>query len=269
MGPGPNIIEFAKRPEMQNSLAENYLKNQRLTDFYFVGIEFFEEDVTQLSQMLNWPKTVFELKNKNPYPEYDSLLQDLLNQKEAIAKISALNKKDLELYQEALSLREQRIKDYNFTSVGKNLNLENRQKREKTEPTLSWGFIDKAEIENQILNLSGWAASRGRGPLEGLKVVICDREYTFFDQLLGIPSPDVEKLHPTLDNADEARFRLKILLERQKIEKLDRGIIALTPIFKGQEGIILLKTSSPTSPPPLRNTRLAAIQDAEVDSTFF
>ena len=267
-----NIIDFAERPEMQNSLAENYLKNQNLTDFYFVGLqESFQEDVTQLSQMLNWPKVEFELKNKNPYPEYDALLKELLSQKEIVDKITALNKEDLELYQEALSLREERIKNSNFSGSSKNLRwlwkkeeLEASKKRGNVEPVLSWGFIDKATVENQILSLSGWAASRDRGPLEGVKVVVGDREYSFFDQLLGIPSPDVEKLHPTLDNADEARFRLRILLDKQQIQQLSQCAIALTPIFGGCQGIILLKVISPILPPPKReHLNIVGISDIE------
>ncbi len=267
-----NIIDFAERPEMQNSLAENYLKNQSLTDFYFVGLqEFFQEDVTQLSQMLNWPEAEFEMKNKNPYPEYDALLKELLSQTKVIDKITALNKKDLELYQQALSLREGRIKKSNFSTT-KNLRwlwkkeeLKGSKQRQNVEPTLSWGFIDKATVENQILSLSGWTASRDRGPLEGVKVVVGDREYSFFDQLLGIPSPDVENLHPTLDNADEARFRVRVLLDRQQIEKLGKSLIALTPIFGGREGAILLKVISPIILPPPKREHLNIVGISDIE----
>jgi SAM-dependent methyltransferase len=254
-----NIIDFAERPEMRNTLAENYLKNQSLADFYFVGLqEFFQEDVTQLSKMLNWPQVESEPKNKNPYPEYDALLKELLSQKEVVDKITTLNKEDIELYREALKLREKRTKRANL-SPSKNLRQpwkkeesEASKKRPNIEPVLSWGFIDKAAVENQILSLSGWAASRNKGPLEGFKVVVGDREYSFFEQLLGIPSPDVENLHPTLDSVGAARFRLRILQDKQQIQQLSQCAIALTPIFSGREGIILLKTISPILPPPKR-----------------
>jgi len=249
------IIQFAEKPEMQNLLAINFIKNQKLTDFYFIGIqERFEEDIAQLRHLLNWPHIELESKNKNPYPEYNALLQQLLSQKETIAKIAALNQQDLELYREALSLRERRTKSLKLTCPlpppwGKD-GGEAKQRLPQTEPIFSWGFIDKAELEGQVLSINGWAASWQKGPLKSLKVSIADRQYTFFDQLLGIPSPDVAALHPTLDHPEEARFRLKILLDRQQIQKLNQGIIVLFPKFREGEGIVILKAFRPTTPPP-------------------
>ncbi|NEP44078.1 MAG: sulfotransferase family protein, partial [Okeania sp. SIO2H7] len=194
------VVEFAERPEVRNILAANFLQNQSLTDFYFVGIqEFFREDLVQLEQCLKWPNFELEDKNKNPYPEYQLLLKKLLESSEIISKIGELNREDREIYREALSLREERINKLNLgnniwinngkTQIVEKNSLENNRKI--IEPLISWGSIDRIVIQNQVLGLSGWVASWKSGPVEGLKVVIGDREYTFFEKLLCIPSPDV------------------------------------------------------------------------------
>lgn len=251
---GLTIVEFAEKTEMRNVLAANFLKNQRLTDFYFVGIqEFFKEDLALLTKSLNWQPYNFEFKNRNPYPEYDELLKEIRENREIIEQITEINREDVEIYREALSLRERRLnKSSNLSLFWENREVQKRKKRPTIEPLISWGFIDKATVENKILSLTGWAASRQGGPLEGFKVMVGDREYTFFEKLLGIPSPDVHKVHPTLDNASEARFRLRILIDRQQIEELGRSLIALTPLFSGGEGIISFKVFSPILPPPNR-----------------
>ncbi len=248
------VIEFAERSEMQNLLAANFLKNQKLTDFYFAGIqEYFKEDLVQLTKSFKWQPYNLEFTNKNPYPEYYSLFKEILGNQEIVDQITELNREDVEIYQEALSLREKRIeKSTNLSLLWENSKVQKRTKRRTIEPLLSWGFIDNATVENKILTLTGWAASRQGGPLEGFKVMVGDREYTFFEKLLGIPSPDVQKLHPTLDNAGEARFRLRILIDRQQIEKLGQSLIALTPLFSGGEGIISFKIFSLLLPPPKR-----------------
>lgn len=261
-----SVVEFAERPEVQNILAANFLKNQSLKDFYFVGIqEFFREDLIQLERVLKWQTYELEDKNKNPYPEYELLLEKLLASPEVIRKIRNLNREDIEIYTEGLNRREERI---NKWKAGKNIwinsqrsPLAQKNNRKTIEPLISWGSVDRIVLQNQVLGLSGWVASWKSGPVEGFKVVIGDREYTFFEQLLGIPSPDVQDIHPSLDNAQEARFRLRILLDRQQIEELNRWAIALTPIFSGSEGIILLKVFSPTLPTP-RYRDIKIVRDA-------
>jgi len=167
---------------MRNVLATNFLKNQKLTDFYFAGIqEYFKEDLIQLTKNLNWQLYDFEFTNKNPYPEYNALLKELRGNREIVEKITELNQEDVEIYQQALSLREKRLKNAsNLSLLWENSEVQKRKKRPTIEPLLSWGFIDNASVENKILSLSGWAASRKGGPLEGFKVMVGDREYTFF-----------------------------------------------------------------------------------------
>lgn len=260
-----SFIEFAEKPEMQNLIKLNFVQNEKLIDFYFVGIhEFFTEDLHELKVMLNWPEFELETQNTNPYPEYKSLLEEVLSNQEIVQKVSALNQEDLELYQEALSLREKRlntssIKNYTQTNLkvgawlpspyysGKQQII---QKKTKINPLLTWGAIDQIVIKNQVLRLAGWVASLDAGMVESFKVSVGNQVFSFFEQTLGIPSPDVEKFHSSLDGASQARFRLKILLNQQQINQLQSSLIALNPQFKNGEGIILLKVLAPILPLP-------------------
>ncbi|NEP78865.1 MAG: methyltransferase domain-containing protein [Okeania sp. SIO3B3] len=253
-----SFVEFAEKPEMQNLIKLNFLQNEQLKDFYFVGIqEFFTEDLHELSVMLNLREYELETQNTNPYPEYKLLLKEVLSNQEIINKLSAINQEDIKLYQEALSLRENRRKtskiQYYTQENFKNLSSGKQQitqKKTKINSLLTWGSIDRAVIKNQVLRLSGWVASLDAGMLEGFKVVIGNQVFSFFEQTLNIPSPDVEKIHPNLDSASNARFRLKILLNQQQINQLKHSLIALTPQFKHGEGIILLKVLAPLLPLP-------------------
>ncbi|NEQ74825.1 MAG: methyltransferase domain-containing protein [Okeania sp. SIO2C9] len=247
------FIEFAEKPEMQNVIKSKFVQEQKLTEFDFVGIqEFFPEDLHELKLILNWPDYKLETQNTNPYPEYKSLLEEVLSNQKIVNKISAINQEDIELYREALSLRENRRKTSKIQYYTQE-NLENlsfgkqqiSQKTTKINPLLTWGSIDRAVIQNQVLYLSGWVASLDAGMVEGFKVFIGNQVFSFFEQTLNIPSPDVEKNHPSLDSASHARFRLKILLNQQQINQLKHSLIALTPQFKRGEGIILLKALVP------------------------
>ncbi len=247
------FLEFAAKPEMQNIIKSKFVQEQKLTDFYFVGIqEFFSEDLHELKGMLNWSEYELETQNTNPYPEYKLLLKEVLSNQEIVNKISAINQEDIELYQEALSLREKRrkISQIQYYTQDYSSKQKSIQKKRKINPLLTWGSIDRVIIKNQVLRLSGWVASLAAGILEGFKVSIGNQEFSFFEQTLNIPSPDVEKVHPSLCGVANARFRLKILLNQQQINQLKYSLIALIPQFKGGEGILILKVLTPLLPLP-------------------
>ncbi|MDJ0555859.1 MAG: methyltransferase domain-containing protein [Microcoleaceae cyanobacterium MO_207.B10] len=251
-----SFIEFAEQPEMQNLIKSKFVQAKDLKNFYFVGIqEFFREDLQELKFMLNWPEYELEVQNTNPYPEYKSLLEEVLSNQEIIDRISAINQEDIEIYQQALNLRENRIKksktrNYTLLKQSSVPLINNIQKRTKAKPLVTWGSIDKVVIKNQVLRLSGWVASLDSGMVEGFKVFIGNQIFSFFEQNLGIPSPDVEKVHPGLSGASHARFRLKILLNQQQINQLKHLLITLTPQFQGGEGIVILKVLAPILPLP-------------------
>jgi hypothetical protein len=97
--------DFIEMPENQNIMCF-YLQDQKIKDFYFVGIQdFFEEDFQKLKRILDWPDVKISKENNNLYSDYKSLKKEVLGDSKLIEKVTNLNQKDLELYQEALSLR--------------------------------------------------------------------------------------------------------------------------------------------------------------------
>lgn len=250
-----SFIQFIEQPMMQNLIKLNFLQNEQLKDFYFVGIQdFFAEDLYELSVMLNWAEYELETQNTNAYPEYKLLTKEVLSNQKIVDKISAINYEDIEIYQEALSLRERRKKTSEIRYYAQN---NSRKKdiipqRRKINPLLTWGSIDRAILKNQVLYLSGWVASLDAGMVQGFKVSVGNQDFSFFEQTLNIPSPDVEKIHPSLSGAGNARFRIKVLLNQEQINQIKHSLICLIPQFNRGEGIVILTALTPLLPLPDR-----------------
>ena len=97
--------EFAQIPENQN-IASAYLKNFKLKDFYFVGIEdFFEEDFNKIKKMLSWPDIEISKENNNIDADYTEVKNEIFSDISLVEKVINLNYKDWKMYQQALSLR--------------------------------------------------------------------------------------------------------------------------------------------------------------------
>ncbi|MEG4971628.1 hypothetical protein [Microcoleus sp. K4-B3] len=108
------IYEFATQPELRNILCQNTC-GKMLKDFYFVGVqEFFREDLLDLKTMLGWPELTVLQENINPNPKYQEDLQNVLSNKTIISKLVENNRQDIELYEEALSLRAKRRQESSF-----------------------------------------------------------------------------------------------------------------------------------------------------------
>ncbi|MDY7002586.1 MAG: class I SAM-dependent methyltransferase, partial [Cyanobacteriota bacterium] len=108
----------------------------------------------------------------------------------------------------------------------------------------SVGNLDRAIIQNQQLRLSGWVASLNSGPVEGFEISIAGQAITEFEYSLGLPSPDVKKAFPKLDNAEVARFQVIIPISQPQIEQFDDSVVALTPLFKDGKGVVMVKVIS-------------------------
>jgi glycosyltransferase involved in cell wall biosynthesis len=104
----PSLLEFAELPATQN-LMSRCVQGMKLSDFYFVGIqEFFRDDLSDLREMLGLPEVEIGWHNKNRYPGYHGYVNNVLSDKNLLAKLAAINSEDMELYQTALNLREKR-----------------------------------------------------------------------------------------------------------------------------------------------------------------
>lgn len=103
-----SFLEFVEIPKAQNIMSR-YVRNMKLKDFYFVGIQdFFAEDLEELKTQLSWPDVKISKENNNPYSDYQRIQKEVLSDRAILEKIYSLNSKDVELYQKALSLREKR-----------------------------------------------------------------------------------------------------------------------------------------------------------------
>ena len=88
--------------------------------------------------------------------------------------------------------------------------------------------------------------------VQGFKVSVGNQDFSFFEQTLNIPSPDVEKIHPSLSGAGNARFRIKVILNQEQINQIKHSLICLIPLFNRGEGIVILTALTPLLPLPDR-----------------
>lgn len=99
------LIEYA-RAEINRNRQVKFLSGSKLEDYDFVGIyEFYESEITRLSTILKL-EIVPEIIHHNKTPERNSQLSDdLLNE------IRELNKEDVLLYEQALKIRQDKLKE--------------------------------------------------------------------------------------------------------------------------------------------------------------
>ena len=100
--------EFAQMPENQNVMSV-YLGKIKLEDFFFVGIQnFFEEDLQELRSMMSWQEITISRENNNRDSDYQRIKKEVLRDESLVKKVERINGEDIEMYQEALNLREKR-----------------------------------------------------------------------------------------------------------------------------------------------------------------
>ncbi len=99
------LIEYA-RAEINRNRQVKFLSGSKLEDYDFVGIyEFYESEITRLSTILKL-EIVPEIIHHNKTPERNShLSDDLLNE------IRELNMEDVLLYEKALKIRQDKLKE--------------------------------------------------------------------------------------------------------------------------------------------------------------
>ncbi|HEX5002726.1 MAG TPA: sulfotransferase family 2 domain-containing protein [Bacteroidia bacterium] len=98
-----SLIEYA-RVDINRNRQSKFLKGKPLETFDFIGIqENFHEEVTRLSQVLGWksiPEVLFHNKTEGRPIELPT---------EILEEIRELNMEDLELYREALRIRDNKF----------------------------------------------------------------------------------------------------------------------------------------------------------------
>ncbi len=114
----------------------------------------------------------------------------------------------------------------------------------------SLGNLDFARLEDNVLILSGWAAARGRGPVQGFKVTLRGRELPLVNARLGLASPDVMVARPELDNVASCRFDLQCGLSAEERKIVETSAITLTPLFRDGPGKVEVHLMVPAIPEP-------------------
>lgn len=100
-----SLIEYAAR-KGKRDLMTQFLKGVSLRDLFFVGLlEYLTEDLNDLGRLLGWGREV-EPAHRNGNREFRAQFPPVSN--EIREEIKKLNQEDMELYQEALSLRQER-----------------------------------------------------------------------------------------------------------------------------------------------------------------
>ncbi|TVQ43164.1 MAG: hypothetical protein EA362_11785 [Saprospirales bacterium] len=101
-----SLVEYA-RDEKNRNRQYKFLEGISLGEFDFVGIqEDFELDLKEIALVLNWdkiPKLLYQNKTSAKKKELP---------KEIIEEIEVLNSLDMELYQNALQMRNKNLSDY-------------------------------------------------------------------------------------------------------------------------------------------------------------
>jgi hypothetical protein len=93
------LLEYA-RAEINRNRQSKFLAEVNLSKFDFVGItEHFSEDILRLSKTLNWNRTPEVLHHNKTLNTKKTVEQDV------IEEIRSLNMQDVNLYQEAVQIR--------------------------------------------------------------------------------------------------------------------------------------------------------------------
>jgi hypothetical protein len=112
------------------------------------------------------------------------------------------------------------------------------------------GDLGVVAVENSILIVDGWVASFDAGAMDAFKVTCGGRELTPYEAAIGLPSEDVQRVHPTLDHAERCRFRVRVRLAPEDQAQVQRSILAFVPMFRGRAGHAMLRILEPALPLP-------------------
>ncbi|MEL6866383.1 MAG: sulfotransferase family 2 domain-containing protein [Bacteroidota bacterium] len=98
-----SLLEYAHAQVNRNRIGK-FLRGTELEDLHFIGIQdYFSEDLHQMAKAMNWGG-ITELRHNITGSKYEVSEADR-------QKIAELNETDMALYEKALRIREQRLKN--------------------------------------------------------------------------------------------------------------------------------------------------------------
>jgi SAM-dependent methyltransferase len=114
------------------------------------------------------------------------------------------------------------------------------------------GKLDRVSVEDQTLTIQGWIAARGAGNLTGLNASVCGKICRSIEQVLHMPSPDVQAVFPELDHSDRCRFLFRATLPEGVPSATRDLLLAVEPSFAREAGDRLWYTLAQSLPDPPR-----------------
>lgn len=214
------FLNYAKRPRARNFMSRHF-RHKKLKYFWFVGItEFFREDLKEIEAILGWPEKEIGKTNKHKHTEiYEAFVKAVQSDSEMIEQLRELNKKDVQLYNNALKLREERRKSSverlpeqkiknNITMTENPLIeiLEIQKLSKKSELLLGFNIdaLKKGrKIDGYSISITGWALAK-TSPV--VAVEILSRGKTLQRVPVGKPRPGVGKRFPETPEAQNSGF---------------------------------------------------------------
>jgi len=114
----------------------------------------------------------------------------------------------------------------------------------------STGSLDHIMVNDQTLTINGWVASKGAGPVTGFYAAVSGTMCSIIELALHLPSDDVRKIFPNLDNSDHCRFMLRVTLPVGTPCQAPDLLLTLDPIFEQALGKRLSHRTVPPFPNP-------------------
>ncbi|NEO52713.1 MAG: sulfotransferase family protein, partial [Okeania sp. SIO3B5] len=114
-----------------------------------------------------------------------------------------------------------------------------------TQLAATTGFLDQVAIENETVCLSGWVLSFEPESVTNFKVLFGSQQLVGFELTQGLPSPGVKKAHPNISAANNARFIIRLPMNKQQQQQFKDALIILIPLVADREGEPLLNAVNP------------------------
>jgi SAM-dependent methyltransferase len=132
----------------------------------------------------------------------------------------------------------------------------------------STGHLDHVRVDNQTLTIEGWAASEGAGRAIGLEATVSGKPCRLVEQVLQLPSPDVRKVFPALDDSDHCRFVMRVTLPEGLPSPIRDLFLAVEPSFAQGTGRKSFWHSVASSLPDPPQAHMTLIGDGFREAAF-
>jgi len=114
----------------------------------------------------------------------------------------------------------------------------------------TFGAFDGVSVDGGDLAISGWLTTEAQEPIDAIQICNGLRILPQGTAALHLPSPDVMRHYPTLKNADQCRFQLRVPITPEESEHVSTSLLRLIPQSQGRDlGSLPLMLESPLPPP--------------------